>query len=350
MNPYDPCVANKMVHGRQMTIMWHVDDVKSSHVDSRVNDSFKSWLKKEYGQMGEVKSSRGKRHEYLGMILDFSVDGEVMIDMTDYVKKMVADFRQEDLRGPKVSTVASENLFKVDNKSPKLDQQDAEDFHSFALKGLFAAKRARPDILQTIGFLCTRTREPTKQDWVKLVRLMKFLQQTPDDKLTLRANGSHILVWSIDSSFAVHDDFRSHTGGTLTMGKGAAMSISAKQKVNTRSSTESEVVGVDDAMGPMLWTRYFLEAQGYEVKDNVLKQDNQSAIRLETNGRASAGKRSRHLNIRYFFVTDQVNKGLISIRYCPTDDMDSDYNTKPLQGKKFIKFRCRIMGMPYHGS
>ena len=74
----------------------------------------------------------------------------------------------------------------------------------------------------------------------------------------------------------------------------------------------------------------FLEHQGYNVKDIVLLQDNQSAIQLEENGRASARKRSRHMNIQYFFAMDQVVKGLISISYCPTDEMDSDYHTKPL--------------------
>ena len=346
MNPYDPCVANKMVHGRQMTIMWHVDDVKSSHVNTKVNDSFKEWLTKEYGKLGEVKTSRGKRHDYLGMILDYSVDGEVQIDMTDYVKKMVSEFPQDALQGPKVSTPASQNLFKVDKRSPRLDKESAELFHSFVLKGLFLAKRGRPDVLLPIAYLCTRTREPTRQDMDKLVRVMKFLRQTQEDRLTLRADGTHRVIWSIDSSFAVHMDFRSHTGGTGTMGKGAFTNLSAKQKINTQSSTESEVVALDDLVGPALWTRYFLEEQGYEVKDNILLQDNQSAIRLETNGRASAGKRSRHMNIRYFFVTDQVNKNLASISYCPTDDMDSDYHTKPLQGKKFHKFRARIMGFP----
>ena len=87
------------------------------------------------------------------------------------------------------------------------------------------------------------------------------------------------------------------------------------------------------------------QQQGYGIKDNVLYQDNQSAIRLESNGRASAGKRSRHLDIRFFFITDQVKKGLVTIKYCPTDEMDADFFTKPLQGKKFQKFRRRIMGM-----
>ena len=128
------------------------------------------------------------------------------------------------------------------------------------------------------------------------------------------------------------------------LGQGAVMNISLKQKVNTRSSAEAEVVSVDDVMGPIQWMHYFLEHQGYEVKDNVLLQDNQSAIHLETNGRASASKRSRHMNIRYFFVTNQVLKGLISIRYCPTDKM----HTKPLQGRKYQKFCCQIMGLPYN--
>ena len=134
----------------------------------------------------------------------------------------------------------------------------------------------------------------------------------------LRANGSHILIWSINSSFAVHYNFCGHTGGSLTMGKGAIISHSAKQKINARSSTESKTVGADDMMGPILWTCYFLEEQGYQVKDNILLQDNQSAIHLETNGRASATKRSRHMNLKFFFVTDQVNQGLLLIRYCPT--------------------------------
>ena len=98
------------------------------------------------------------------------------------------------------------------------------------------------------------------------------------------------------------------------MGQGAITNISAKQKINTRSSTEAKVVAVDDGIGPMLWTCYFLEEQGYDVKDNVLLQDNQSAIKLESNGRASAGKRSRHMNIRYFFVTDVASKGLVTIQ------------------------------------
>ena len=81
VNPYDPCVANKMVNGKQLTAVWHVDDLKISHVDSKVVDQMIDWLKRKYEdkEIGIIKPSRGKVHDYLAMILDFSVPAEVHI-------------------------------------------------------------------------------------------------------------------------------------------------------------------------------------------------------------------------------------------------------------------------------
>jgi hypothetical protein len=95
-------------------------------------------------------------------------------------------------------------------------------------------------------------------------------------------------------------------------GEGAVQSISRKQKLNSKSSTESELVGADDVSIMILWTKLFLEEQG---------------------------KRTRALTIRYFFLTDQVEKGNVTIEYCPTDEIVGDFHTKPLQGEKFRKFR-----------
>jgi hypothetical protein len=174
---------------------------------------------------------------------------------------------------------------------------------------------------------------------------MKFINQTAEDMLTLRSDKSGTLKWYTDAAFAIHPDYKSHTGGVFTMGEGTITSISKKQRLNTRSSTEAELVAADDVAGPMLWTKLFLEAQGYPVRKNILFQDNQSAILLEKNGRLSAGKRSRHLNIRYFFINDQKKKGNIDITFCPTDLMIGDYMTKPLHGSKFREFRKKIMNL-----
>ena len=94
INPYDPCVANRTVGGKQHTVTWHVDDLKSSHVDPKVNDDFIHWLEVTYGdsEIGKVKAVRGKFHDYLAMNLDYSTQGQVRINMTDYIATMIKDF------------------------------------------------------------------------------------------------------------------------------------------------------------------------------------------------------------------------------------------------------------------
>jgi hypothetical protein len=151
-------------------------------------------------------------------------------------------------------------------------------------------------------------------------------------------------MW-VDASFAVHPDMKSHTGATMSMGKGSVYSSSTRQKLNTKSSTEAELVGVDDRMPQILWTRYFLEAQGYEVRENKIYQDNQSAMLLENNGRGSSSQRTRHINIRYFFVTDRIKANEVSVEYCLTAEMNGDLFTKPLQASLFRKFRNRVMNI-----
>jgi Reverse transcriptase (RNA-dependent DNA polymerase) len=343
INPYDPCVANKMIKRLQFTIVWHVDDVKISHKDTRELDKFLEWLRGIYesAEIGKLKISRGKIHNYLGMLLDFSEPGAVKINMVDYVKKMILDFPDESKTI--TATPAAMHLFEINDDAKKIKEEDAIIFHNLVARGLFLCKRARPDIQLTVAFLTTRVSQPDTDDWKKLKRLVGYLRGTEELVLTLSADNTQILKWDVDASYAVHKDLKSQTGAILTMGDGAAIATSLKQKINTRSSTEAELVAVDDLMGPILWTNYFLSEQGYDCKDTVVYQDNKSAILLEKNGKQSSGKRTKHINVRYFFITDRVNNNEVSIVYRPTDDMIADFFTKPLQGQKFVKFRNQIM-------
>ena len=343
INPYDPCVANRIVNGKQHTVTWHVDDLKSSHIDPKVNDEFLKWLNRKYASdsIGEVKAVRGRKHDYLAMVLDFNIPGVLKVDMTSYVKSMVQEFPAK-LSG-KTRAPWNENLFRVDATSKKLDEATAKVFHTFVMKGMFVAKRARQDILPGIVFLATRVREPTQSDWFKLTKLMNFLKATEKDVATMSADDTQTIKWYIDSAFAVHKDMKSHTGSILTLGGGVITSDSTKQKPNARSSTESEMIAADDMLAKVLWTKRFIEAQGHKVKANVIYRDNTSAMKLEANGKASSGKRTRHFDIKYFYITDLIRRNELEIEYCPTDDMIADYMTKPLVGAKFEKFRKIIM-------
>ena len=119
------------------------------------------------------------------------------------------------------------------------------------------------------------------------------------------------------------------------------------QRLNMHSSTESDLVGVDDVMPQTTWTRNFLLSQGYGIKDNIVYQDNKSAILLEKNGINSSSKRTRHVNCRFYFVADRIKKGELRVTYRPTDRMHGDFHTKPLQGRKFIEMRRIIMNEKY---
>jgi hypothetical protein len=266
--------------------------------------------------------------------------------MFDHLDDTLTVFEKIEPNGGGTKTSAAPtNLFTVNEECEKLPDGKAVESHNVVAKTLYVTKRARPDACTPIAFLTTRVRESDTDDWKKMVHLMRYIRGTRDMPLILSANGSHILKWWVNASFAVHPNLRGHAGGGLSLGRGFPIVSSTKQKLNAWSSTESELVGADDFMPATCWTRYFMEAQGYPIKDNVSYQDNKSSILLEKNGKASSSKRMKHVNIRYFFITDRINKNELSIEWCPTGNMIGDYATKPLQGPMFKKFRDYIMGV-----
>jgi hypothetical protein len=176
VNPYDPCVANKSINQAQMTVSWHVDDLKISHQDEQVVSDFSSWIKQQYGKIGEVKVKRRKVHEYLGMKLHYGVEGQVSNNMIDYVKSMLKGFLQGQLENSS-KTPWNDNLFKVDEKSIGLLDSERELFRTVMAQGLFLCKHARPDISPVIA--------STREDWMKLVKMMRYLKLAVKDMLEL---------------------------------------------------------------------------------------------------------------------------------------------------------------------
>jgi hypothetical protein len=175
-------------------------------------------------------------------------------------------------------------------------------------------------------------KQPDTDDLKKLNRVISYLYGTKALCLTLEANNLSLTKWWVDGSYAIHPDMRSHTGATMSLGKGSIYSSSLCQKLTTKISTEAEIVAVSDVLPQVIWTQHFLTSQGYSINKSVVFQDNKSAISLEKNSRVSSGKRTRHRNIRYFFITDRVKTGDIKIEHCPTQDMLGDYFTKPSKG------------------
>ena len=177
--------------------------------------------------------------------------------------------------------------------------------------------------------------------------MMKYLNGTRRLKLRLKINSADDilnLLWFIDASHCVHWDSKGHGGAALMMGKGAMASYSNRLKVNTRSSTESELVAVDRYMPEVLWTMYFLREQGYPVVLSKVAQDNEAAQLLETKNKFSSTRRTKHIKNKVFFVKDQVDQGEIAIVDCPTGKMWADFLSKTQQGALFKEMRSVVMG------
>ena len=162
------------------------------------------------------------------------------------------------------------------------------------------------------------------------------------------------MTWWVDASYAVHNDMKGHTGGTMSLGHGSIYSSSTKQKLVSRSSTEAELIGVYDIMPQLVWTGNFMRAQGMDIRKVVLMQDNTSTILLENNGRTSSTKQTKHIDIRYFYVKEKVDSKDVIVEYCPTEHMRADFFTKPLHGNLFKRLRSQIMGFdpssPYYSD
>jgi len=339
LNPYDMCVANKEVDGKQCTVAWYVDDNKISHVDPLVVTAV---IEKIEARFGKMTVTRGKEHVFLGMKITFRDDGYVEIDMSDYCGEAIDDFGE--VSTTEVSSPATRKLYDVDEDAKPLDRKRMEVFHSVVAKCLYISHRGRPDIMLPVAFLCTRVSRSTKEDWDKLKRVLQFVQSTINEPRILGAVDLKKMGTFADVAYAVHQDRKSHTGGALSFGVGTLSNKSRKQSLNTKSSTEAEVVGASDYLPNSIWMKKFMYAQGYELEENVFHQDNESAIRFAKNGRKSAGQNSKHIDIRYFFIKDRLELEDYEVRYCPTHLMIADFFTKPLQGNLFRKLRAVVMG------
>ena len=342
-NPHDNCCFNRTEEdGRQTTIVVHVDDMLVTAPGDNVIDG----LVKEFGaryndEYASITVQRGKRIEYVGMVFSFNEAGIVRVTMDGYVEDLLRDY--ESIAG-EVETPATASLFNVREEAEQLDKKEAEEFHALVAKVLYLAKRVRPELLVAVSFLARRVQHPDVDDQRKLERVIKYIRGSRHLGIRLSAEQCLAVQAYIDASFAVHADMKSHTGAMITLGRGPIFARSSVQRLNTLSSAESELVGLSESMGQVLWTRNFLEAQGYTMGAAKVFEDNQSAIKLAENGESKSA-RTRHIAIRYFFISDRIKSGEIAIEYLRTGDMIADILTKPLTGALFLRLRGLLLNL-----
>ena len=176
LNPYDPCVANKVINNKQCTITWYVDDNLVTHAELHV---VKDIVAKIEERLPGLTVNKGINHTFIGMDMTFEPNGELKIGLKDYITESIEAFG-EDL-GRTVTSPAAKWLFEVDTLCRKITPQKSDIFHSVVAKLLWISQQGRPDIATAVSFLCTRVQQPDVEDWKKLRQVLKYLLQTIDD-------------------------------------------------------------------------------------------------------------------------------------------------------------------------
>ena len=322
--------------GVQQTIIIHVDDLMITCKSEAANEEVIKKLKEIYK---DVSINEGGIHSYVGITFDFTQAGKVKLSQEGYTNDMISHYGVKST----VKTPASDDLFVIDESSPLLKEDKAKEFHTLKAKLLYLSKRTRPDILVAVSFLTSRVKQPSEQDAGKANRLLKYLKGTAQLGIVLEPQKNLIDVTAyVDASYGVHADGKSHTGMTISVGRGPVVAKSTKQKLTTKSSTEAELVGLSDSTSAIIGVRNFLEAQGYKVPPAKVCQDNLSTMAMVEAGKPTSD-RTRHISIRFFFVKDRVDSGEVVIRHTRTEDMVADILTKPLQGELFVKLRRELL-------
>lgn len=279
-NQYDICVFNRTVGRTQCTVGFHVDDLPVTSRDVKMIRSLLDGLKSRYG---EITETHGNKLNYLGTMLDLSEARVASVTMDGYVEEILSTCWVQGLaRMP-----ATDDLFDRRPNNLPLGETEKAHFHRTVAKMLNLAKRARPDCLTAVSFLCTRVTKSTHDDMCKLVRLLRYLRSTKERGIRFKRGeaGVRVSVY-VDASYGVHADGKSHTGSCVVVGdRGSVHTKSAKQSIVNKSSTEAELVALSASANQGLHMRNFLIDQGYtDCGPVTMYQVNMSCMALVTEG------------------------------------------------------------------
>ena len=210
---------------------------------------------------------------------------------------------------------------------------------------LYLANQTRPDILFAVNMASRHTKAPTEADMIAVDRILQYVAGTPTMGLVFKSGEGVKLYATVDASYGNHLDRKSHTGCTLHIGRnsGAFLSRSKKQTVTADSSTVAEFIATHTAAKEIMWARSLLSELGYpQMEPTTLFEDNQSTIFMINND--SNTQKTKHIDIRYNLIREQVQNGVITMEHLPTKEMIADMLTKALGPTAYIHLRPKLLG------
>jgi hypothetical protein len=330
----DNCMYIRDTKRGQIIVSVHVDDMLMSCTSLEDRD----WFERKMAKSFDMVAQRGKSISYLGMNIQYDRKARTLrISQEGMITELLKKYGCENIKKPP-STPALPTIFD----DPSLDDDNSEvsqkDFLSLVMTLMYIGRFTRHDILHAVTVLATRSACPRKSDMSHAMRIVRYLSGTRNIGPTFDGNVPLDPAISADASHNVHHTGHGHAGIVITLGSAPIHCQSYKLKLVTRSSSESELVVLEEASTYAVWLKLLLtEVKKMKKTDKVrIYQDNMSTMIIAEGGKGNF-KRTKHLLAREAFVKERIEEGDIILTYKPTEDMSADFLTKPLSRPKLMK-------------
>lgn len=291
----------------------------------------------------EITVEEGDTIKVIGMTFEINrEDKSVKVSQKRFAEKAAQTY---GVTKTAVTPYTSE-LFDRDPLSPLLSDQRS--FMSINSTAMYGGKRTYPELLVSATFLAGFYGKATEEDYAKSLRMIEYLNYYPDHCLYLRPISLDVVACA-DASYAEHGDARSHTGGCVGFagrdGVDAYIAyISSKQSLVAKSSCEAELIASNTTAEYVVWLKDLMNDLGLDRGVPVpFGQDNNSTMRIASQGHGTF-KRTKHIKVRYFWIKDLIDQGILALHRVPTEEMAADLMTKATTGARFRYLLAKVLG------
>ena len=336
----DPCIYTS-TEGETSIIGVYVDDFVIATESSERIEQVKAALSQKF----DVKDL-GSLHYFLGVQVKQDEKG-TWIGQPTFTESILQKYGMSDAKPVKTPVSVNSKLLNASEESELVDQSL---YQSAVGSLLYLATRTRPDISFAVNNVARYCSKPTKSHWTAVKRIFRYLRGTTHHGLLYsKGSESHDLIGYSDADWGGDDnDYKSTTGYLFQIGGTAITWKSKKQSCVALSTAEAEYMALSSAAQEAIWIRELnADLWNCQSQPTLIYEDNQSAISMAKNPQFHG--RSKHINIKYHFVREQVSNDKICLEYCPTENMIADILTKGIGPEKFERLRS-LCGVCHHVS
>lgn len=330
----DPCLYTKKLANRWVYMLIYVDDILICFEQERDEAEILKKLNQHFDtkDLGNIKN-------YLGIQIEREEDGSFLLNQRHKIQEIIETFGMEDAKPVKapMETNYLKEMNCQDNPLPTNTQ-----YRKAIGKLLYLTTATRPDIAATVGILCRKVSMSSKKDWNAVKRIIRYLKGTSHYKLKLPASDEITLTGYVDADWAGDTSDRKSTSGYLFFLSGGAISWTSRKQLSvTLLSTEAEYVAAAQASQEVIWLRQLLTDLGQpQLGPTEIYEDNQGCLVLAH--MEGVNSRTKHIDVKFHFLRDLQEQGLLELLYCPTEDMTADILTKPLTAERHSRLTKKI--------